>query len=157
MTRFLSTNACAFRTSPVRVVRRPPNCKSAIPHSAIRPNRAIIADSAPLRMTLPKHTWFWNPRPIRTRASPPQALASDARSAVGRRVSTTSGLVTAATYGIRSIGEECAPRVSTAGRQPSVSRVRLVAAFRLVFEMTKSPSKFRSHTRFAATSDASFG
>ena len=51
------------------------------------------------------------------------ALASAAHSAVGRRKRTTIGLVTAATTGIRSTQEECAPPAFISGTRRNASGV----------------------------------
>jgi hypothetical protein len=52
-----------------------------------------------------------------------RGLESVARSALGRRASTTIGLVTAAIYGIRSIRAGFVPRASTSGLRRSALRV----------------------------------
>jgi hypothetical protein len=62
---------------------------------------------------------FWIARLIGTSVTNHPALESVARSALGRRASTTIGLVTAATYGIRSIRAGFVPRASTSGLRRS--------------------------------------
>jgi hypothetical protein len=74
---------------------------------------------APSRMTSPS---FWIASLLKTRATNPPALASDARSAVGRHGNTTAGRVAAAIYGTRSTLGEFAPPVFTSGLQHSASR-----------------------------------
>jgi hypothetical protein len=66
---------------------------------------------------------FWIARPIGTRVTNHPALESVARSALGRRASTTIGLVTAAAYGIRSIRAGSVPRASTSGLRRSALSV----------------------------------
>jgi hypothetical protein len=60
---------------------------------------------------------------IRTRALSPPAPAYDAHSALGHRARMTCGLVTAATDGIRSIREECAPPAFINGLRRNAFRV----------------------------------
>jgi len=60
---------------------------------------------------------------IKREASTLPALASDARSVVGRPARTTAGLVAAAISGTLLIREECARHASAIGPQHSVSLV----------------------------------
>ena len=75
-------------------------------------------------MILPNGRPFWIARPIKREALTRQALASVARFAVGRPARTITGLVLAATRGIRSTWEGCAPPACTIGLQRSASLVR---------------------------------